>query len=282
MAKKIADYEKETTKLKDEHDKRVAEYQNSLNEEKAILDKHSADVAAAKERVREDDITRLKRKHSEEMAEMEKQKQKEIEKAYEKAKEQGYITDKGLAEGLGAGGGLVMDAISDLGDDASRSFAREGEEGGKTFWQKIWDGMKYAYEQTKNWLRDAITWINDNPIKWLGGAIDWVKQKGTELVASAKSYWDRALNWVSSTLPHYQMGGAVPGPRNRATPAILHGGEYVVPAGGMLLSGGGSGVNIIVDMNGANITSPDVAEEYAEAIGDKIIQKLAKTGRGYV
>lgn len=282
LAKKIADYEKETAKLTEEHNKRVANYQESLDEEKAILDRHQAEVAAAKEKERVDDITRLQRKHADELAEMEKAKNKEIQKAYEKAKEQGLQTDAGLASGIGAGSGLVFNAVDDLGNGASREFAKKGEEGGKTFWQKIWDGMKYAYEQTKKWLQESINWINENPIKWLGGAIDWVKQKGSELVASAKSYWDRAMGWLSSSLK-FATGGPVPGPKNRPVPAILHGGEYVVPANGTLLSGGGNGgTTVVVDMAGANVSSLEVAEEYAEAIGDKIIQKLAKSNRGYV
>jgi hypothetical protein len=157
-----------------------------------------------------------------------------------------------------------------------------GDKAGKGFWQSIWDGMKSAYNSVKDWVVNSVNWLRDNPVKWLEDKASWVKTKGEQMVNDARSYWDRAMNWVSGVLG-FATGGPVPGPRGQAVPAILHGGEYVIPANGSLVASGTNGGNqIVVDMAGANISSPDVAEEYAEIIGNKIIDRLSKVGRGYV
>ena len=54
-----------------------------------------------------------------------------------------------------------------------------------------------------------------------------------------------------------------------------------------LMTGGVSGssvggINLSINMSGANISSPDVAQEYAEQIGDAIIGKLRTNRRSYV
>lgn len=49
-----------------------------------------------------------------------------------------------------------------------------------------------------------------------------------------------------------------------------------------LAGAGTAGGDIVnVDLSGANISSPDIAEQYAEIIGDKILSKLAKNRRTY-
>jgi phage-related protein len=44
---------------------------------------------------------------------------------------------------------------------------------------------------------------------------------------------------------------------------------------------GGGGISVNVDMSGANISSPEIAQDYAEKIGDAIVGKLRTTRRSY-
>ena len=54
----------------------------------------------------------------------------------------------------------------------------------------------------------------------------------------------------------FATGGIVPGPIGQAVPAIVHGGETIIPAGG---SGGGS-VNVHVTVNGTVVSTAFEAE----------------------
>ena len=47
------------------------------------------------------------------------------------------------------------------------------------------------------------------------------------------------------------------------------------------MSGGTGAMNLSINMSGANISSPEVAQEYAEQIGDAIIGKLRTNRRSY-
>jgi hypothetical protein len=68
----------------------------------------------------------------------------------------------------------------------------------------------------------------------------------TGLMSNDASGWSQMLNEqtqflaLKNALPGYEMGGPVPS----TSPALLHAGEYVVPKGGALVSGGGGDVTI--------------------------------------
>lgn len=97
-------------------------------------------------------------------------------------------------------------------------------------------------------------------------------QSYLELQSIAQSSFMTIAPPAQSMMPpptHYQSGGFVNAPLGSAVPAIVHGGERIIPAGGRQngsLTGGGITVNI----NGGMYLSEDVALE----IGDMIIDRL--------
>ena len=281
LAKKYADYEKETAKLKKEHNKKVADLQERLDKEEEILDRHAADVAKTQAKIREDDITKLKRHNAEKAAEAERAKQKEIEAAEKSAHEKGLKEADAYNQGFNAGMPAITDTFGDLVSDIEDIMEKGGDDAGKSWWTRLIEWFKTTgLNNLKGWVNVFKLWIG-NIADEIGRKIDDIKRKGEEMVSKAKGYWSTAWGWVGSVL-NRQHGGPVPGPTNRAVPAMLHGGEYVIPAGGALVSGGGGSGDVYVDMKGARISSPEVAEEYAQLIGDKIVKRLSKARRGYV
>lgn len=67
-------YEKDVAKAKESHDKKNADLTAELDSEKALLDKHAADVASIREVTLLDEIDKLKRSHDEQLAAFEQQR----------------------------------------------------------------------------------------------------------------------------------------------------------------------------------------------------------------
>ena len=127
-----------------------------------------------------------------------------------------------------------------------------------------------------------------NALKSLNGFIDLVK-KGWDswttslskvvtwvdnLIASIKklNVVQGAVNAVKGWLG-FQSGGMVNAPLGQAVPAMVHGGERIVPAGRqMARSGAGGGV--VVNINGGTYLSEDVALEMGNMIIDRLKLQL--------
>lgn len=112
-------------------------------------------------------------------------------------------------------------------------------------------------------------------VKWL---IDYFHKmaEGIRVVKDAinavKNAWSTAKSMVGGAIGNvkgflgFQKGGIVPGPIGAPVPAIVHGGEKIIPAGKARVGLGG-GITI-------NITGTFLSEDVAEKIGDMIIDKL--------
>lgn len=125
----------------------------------------------------------------------------------------------------------------------------------KDFFKSIWDGIKEIVGKAIDWLMDKIQPFIDAFEKVKSGVI-WVKEKTVGTVSKAKS-------WLKESLG-FQHGGVVPGAIGAPVPALVHGGETIIPAGRGI---GGITINIT-----GNTFMAD--QEGAEAIGDLIIERL--------
>jgi hypothetical protein len=76
-----------------------------------------------------------------------------------------------------------------------------------------------------------------------------------------------------SGIPGYETGGPVP----TTGPAIVHGGEYVVPKGGTLVSGGGG--DIYVNVTGAFGTMDQVTAAVQKGIYAATGLKVSRSSR---
>jgi len=120
-------------------------------------------------------------------------------------------------------------------------------------------------------LPDAIQKLFINPFKGvvevLSDIMFWTEKvinSLTKLTQKAGSGIGKAFNKTKGFLG-FASGGVVPGPIGSPIPAIVHGGETVIPVGGR--GGGGS---VVINISGNNFLN----DEAAEVISNSIIDKL--------
>ncbi len=145
-------------------------------------------------------------------------------------------------------------------------------ESGKELVKGLWNGIKDASQ----WIKDKISgWVGDinkffkkafgiaSPSKVMEDEIGWNLGAGiAQGIENSIGLVERAMGDVEGAV------SAMVSPN--ISPNILGDGL------------GGAGFNISINMAGANISSPDVAQDYAEQIGDAIIGKLRTNRRSYV
>jgi TP901 family phage tail tape measure protein len=113
-----------------------------------------------------------------------------------------------------------------------------------------------------DWIKDGIEWI-DSLIGKIRDAIQAMRDLATQTGGKITGF----ISGIGSKLG-FQSGGFVNAPLGSAVPALLHGGERVIPAGGRANAGGG-GSNIVV-----NITGTFLSEDIALELGDMMIDRL--------
>ena len=143
----------------------------------------------------------------------------------------------------------------------------------------IWEGLQFRFNSMKSSLVSDLRIMSDA----FKAMFDFVKEKAIDpLIALIDSLMDK-INKVVSTIKSVSggIGGFIAEPFRRTLGGfqagidsvprtgnfLLHKGERVIPAGGMM------GRAITVNINGGVFLSEDVAEE----IGDMIIDKLKRT-----
>jgi phage-related protein len=146
--------------------------------------------------------------------------------------------------------GILTDMVKKVTDFAGKAFDAAKNMGGK-----LWDGFKKGMGiSSPSYIERALTAISE---------------QGFSTIDDMKTHIGQ-LNDFASTAKSI-VGGLSP----MAFSASL----APVSVGATPSAVGSVGNVVHVDLSGANITSPQVAEEYAEAIGDKIIERLSKTIR---
>lgn len=121
------------------------------------------------------------------------------------------------------------------------------------------------FESLKSFVTGALTvWIDNftkarNAVQSLINILD-------SLISKSKQAFSNSMGGFK--FPFFQHGGFVPGAYNQAVPAILHGGERVVPRNGVDVGGGmGSGVNLTITFTGpVSMDSEGRIEELAQKI----------------
>lgn len=193
-------YKEDTAKAVDAHTEKKTDLEKQLDDEKAFLLKHNADIASVRDVQLLDDIDKLKRSHVEQMAEFNKQKDRAIKSAQD--------TTTGMANSFnklpnqvnqGAFGGLGTQLGSDMGTALRNSF--------KDAWNGFWKDF-------------------GNYIKKQAAGFDPLKGPGL------------LFQDLTKNMQVFAEGGVVQGPTNQPTLAVVHGGETVTPVGGS--SPGGS------------------------------------------
>ena len=173
---------------------------------------------------------------------------------------------------------------------------------------KIWDWLKQATQTAWNWIKEKI-------VEPISAAFNKVKEFVKKMYDSAVGKFDAMLIKVREVWQKLKDAIVKPfeeakrkveeiaqkikdaaekiNPFHKESPSLVdnvqRGIKAIKSAYGELgaisppsISGvgvGRGGDQILINMAGANITSPDVAEEYAEIIGDKIVRQLGRQVR---
>lgn len=140
----------------------------------------------------------------------------------------------------------------------------------------MWDKVKGLFEGALGFIKDLVGKITDAIMKPFNEAKRAVEDAINSIVNKMKdlnplqrhspSVVDLVTKGVDSLVSQYARLSDV---------GIPSAGASIPFAMGSM----GAGQSVVVDMNGANITSPEVAEEYATMIGDKIINRLKQNLR---
>lgn len=162
-------------------------------------------------------------------------------------------------------------------------------------WLHNWGGIQDKVKAVLGYFKDTVVpFMKDNFFDLLLTALDvftggWVTKfklmKGAvegligsigDLINKAQELGNKAKGGLK--IPGFQHGGFVPGSYNTAVPAILHGGERIIPRVGTDVnpgmgggSGGGSSVNINIS-GSFNLDSDSRVQEFA----DKVIRIIGR------
>ncbi len=219
--KAAADDQKETLRLQEQHNARTADFQKQIDAENAILNKHQAEVAKAKDKARDDDITRLIKQHETENAE-------NLANHLQKMKD---FSANGSSEGAAYGGALQKEL-----DKANKTVETQqkdsGKKAGANYGTGILDG---AIQAGENLIKGFLDGIN-NQAKRLQALVG-KPSAGTLLNYISPDIYNIAKKLSPDTFK--QTGGIVPGPIGAAVPIIAHAGERITPTD--LARGGNSG-----------------------------------------
>lgn len=258
-ATKTANLQTETLELQTEHEKRNAEYQANLAEEEKILKAHSTEVAGVKDKVRDDDITRLQKQFDQENKDA-------LEQHLQKMKD---LKERGTAEGA-AYGGANYDALDEKRKEIEEMLKKSGVTAGQNFADGIYAGAKLAGENLiSQFLESAknkvVGMVTKNPIL-----------KPISFLGLSPSEWGSLK---------FQTGGVVPGEIGQPVPIIAHGGEVVTPsrvAEKVSNTGSQTVFNVYVGLyTGTEIDKRNVARElYASLV--QVAQSQNKTVMEYM
>jgi hypothetical protein len=95
----------------------------------------------------------------------------------------------------------------------------------KDFFQQTWDGIKIIFNEAIDWIVDKLQPLL-NIMETIKSGISSAKEKASSLIPD--------INIPSLSIPdwlHFDEGGVVPGRLGQPVPAIVHGGEEVIPVG---------------------------------------------------
>ena len=143
----------------------------------------------------------------------------------------------------------------------------------KWAWEMFVDFIYGIWENIKNIFNNAVNWIIDNTIGRLlkevervKNALISIKDKASGVVSSVSEKvggaWGSAKGFLG-----FQEGGVVPGRIGEPVPALVHGGETIIPAGRSLGT-----VNVYVQ--GGNYLDREAGEMFAKMLGEQLRREL--------
>jgi hypothetical protein len=124
--------------------------------------------------------------------------------------------------------------------------------------QKLWDGIATGAQKVATIFQTLIDLADK-----VGQAMQKVSSPFSNVLGKVSSYAGTAIGKVLG----FADGGIVPGPLGMPVPAIVHGGETVIPAGAAT-----GGIQIYV--TGNSIMNEDMVERITSILTDKLKMQL--------
>jgi len=246
-------YEQDTSAAKTEHDKKMSDTQTKLDSEKALLDKHSADVLSIKDFQYRDEIQKLKDSHVEELAEFDRQKVKAVEASREQGKQMMNASLKAAATEAKEYNALFDQVGADLGESLGTTFK-------ETFYKilsDMWNGIKTFFDKNSAVMKGLMT---------VGGAVSPAFGAFTSLIKGVAGFFKAEGGSVSGGTP-YMVGEKGPEmfiPSSSGT---------IIPNNKLQSTGSTMTINIYGNVNNPQGFSP-------EEIGQIINRQIALSQQG--
>jgi len=117
MDKRELQYERDLIEFKESYEEKRQVIQEELDSELSIREKYAGDFERLADKVAEDDLTRLIRKHNEELSEMERDHIEKLAGIESNSFEQGKSFSENLSDGIEAGYPAVKASIGKIEDD---------------------------------------------------------------------------------------------------------------------------------------------------------------------
>jgi len=131
------------------------------------------------------------------------------------------------------------------------------------------ESLRLKLEENQKAITENVITETNARVTQVKSAVKEQIKEYDKLKSSAMSASGVQQSWGGSYYnPQFQSGGMVNAPLSSAVPAIVHGGERIIPAGRM--AGAGAGGGTVVNINGGTYLSEDVALE----IGNMIVDRL--------
>lgn len=120
-------YEEDLASAKETYQKKLTELENSLREEQAIREKYAEDFERLANKVADDDITRLVKKHQKEMAQMEEEHNERLAKIKNDAFSEGQAFNESYGSGLASSYQPVKNQLDIMNNDLDKTIRKANE-----------------------------------------------------------------------------------------------------------------------------------------------------------
>lgn len=144
VSEKQQQYQADTINAKTEHDKKMADLQSQLDNENAFLTKHAADVSSVRNVMLLDELDKLKRSHTEQLASLDQQKRDAIKNAQD--------TSAGVSQEWSSANASMNSQFTGFGDSMGKAM-------GEGFKSAIKNSFNDTGKHIGNWVAKMLVFV---------------------------------------------------------------------------------------------------------------------------
>lgn len=236
------------------YSERLEKLREELEKEEELERKHAERIAEYRTWPLLDQIEKQERQHKERIEQLQEQLNDIKGNAAEQIAANGEVNTSfgeliGATEEVRKHGKWSAEGVKNAWLNAASNIKWFAGEIGKINWYNIGQNIREHLVGAFEWFMDVLTevdkqfkdfvkWVSDKVRGQGGGAapsvvqtVSSAAQAGSSFVGGVGSaYGNFIQGLLGISWPEFATGGVVPGPIGQATPAIVHGGETIIPA----------------------------------------------------